>query len=448
VGNTGTDNPGLEFQFETERKRRFATILVALIVPLLIYYTIRHFIHGELLESAVNGAAALCLTAALLFRRTIFVRYRDTIYLLIAAVMWAFMIYLTINNEGDDSSRAFWLLIYPAVSIHLLGVRRSLPWVVSLFLLAGVYMYTSHPLLSEFPISGEGKIRFLLAYAVISVVSYGSSLMRVRFSNELVSQNTNLQSEKAKLARAMHLAESANEAKSGFLSNMSHELRTPLNHIIGFTELVADERPGPLNKKQKEYLHDVLGSSGHLLSLINDVLDLSKVESGEMECVLGSVNVRDVVAQSAKVLDSEAHLKGIVFTTSFVDVPATIIADERRLRQILLNLFSNAVKFSNDGGSVKVVCGLQKDAGEGRRSVFVSVQDFGAGIAAADQRRVFDPFVQIESGNSGKHQGTGLGLSLTRRLVDLHDGDISVESAGLGKGSTFTVTFPVSGPAV
>lgn len=265
-------------------------------------------------------------------------------------------------------------------------------------------------------------------------------------------------------------AEEANRAKSEFLANMSHELRTPLNHILGFTELILDKNFGDLTELQQEYLTDVHQSSKHLLSLINDILDLSKVEAGKLELEVSSVKIRAVLKNSLNMIKEKAMKEGIRLRTNIDGIPETVRVDERKLKQIIYNLLYNAVKFTQQGGEVclsarLVECAVSLgQAGENaellpitkdqiqqpeimdaehRNFLEVSVADTGIGIEPEYHELVFQPFEQVDGSASRRYQGTGLGLSLTRRLVELHFGKIWVQSEGEGKGSTFTFLIPV-----
>jgi PAS domain S-box-containing protein len=242
----------------------------------------------------------------------------------------------------------------------------------------------------------------------------------------------------AELEEAKATAEAASLAKSEFLANMSHELRTPLNHIIGFTELLVDRRTGELNSIQEEYLNDVLTSSNHLLSLINDILDISKVEAGRLELELGEVNPRSLVEASLMMVREKAIKHSIELKVDMERVQSLIRADERKLKQVMYNLLSNAVKFTPDGGFVNVRGDLLNGS-----SVRVSVMDTGVGIKAEDLERIFNPFEQADTSASRKYQGTGLGLTLAKKFVELHGGKIWAESEGEDKGSTFFFTIPV-----
>jgi len=229
--------------------------------------------------------------------------------------------------------------------------------------------------------------------------------------------------------------EIANKHKSEFLANMSHELRTPLNAIIGFSEVLLERMFGEVNDKQDEYLRDIHSSGRHLLQLINDILDLSKVEAGRMELEATRFRIPDSIDNAMTLIRERAQRHGIALGKDVDPAVDEVIADERKFKQILLNLLSNAVKFTPDGGRVDVIARRTPDALE------VAVRDTGIGIAAEDQKLVFEEFRQVGNDYTKKQEGTGLGLALARRFVGLHGGTITVESEP-GKGSTFTFTIP------
>ena len=243
-------------------------------------------------------------------------------------------------------------------------------------------------------------------------------------------------------------AESANLAKSQFLANMSHELRTPLNAIIGFSEILADKTFGDLNDRQLKYSHNILNSGRHLLQLINDILDLAKVEARRVELMRNKFNVAKALSEVQTIVKTLANKKNInLEVEAAVDLPA-MFADEAKFKQIMYNLLSNAIKFTPDGGKVSVTAAIQKatgaDASPAGEALRVAVTDTGIGIKMKDQERVFKEFEQVDSSYGRQQQGTGLGLALTKRLVEMHGGTISVESEGVeGKGSTFTFLIPI-----
>jgi signal transduction histidine kinase/HAMP domain-containing protein len=231
--------------------------------------------------------------------------------------------------------------------------------------------------------------------------------------------------------------EIANQHKSEFLANMSHELRTPLNAIIGFSEVLLERLFGELNEKQDDYLKDIHSSGRHLLNLINDILDLSKVEAGRMELDVSMFDLPTAIANATTLIRERAQRHGIALHQDVSAELGNVEADERKFKQIMLNLLSNAVKFTPDGGTIKVSARRTPD------TIVVAVHDTGIGIAPEDQEAVFEEFRQVGRNYTSKQEGTGLGLALTRRFVELHGGRINVDSTP-GKGSTFTFTLPVN----
>lgn len=318
-----------------------------------------------------------------------------------------------------------------------------------------------------------------LLYVMAFITSYTGGLLRQN-KKKLREQNTELERSRTELKMAAERLEGKNvtlkiavdkaresdRMKSEFLANMSHELRTPLNHIIGFTELVVDKNYGDLNETQEEYLSDALHSSKHLLLLINDILDLSKVEAGKLELELSDVILKMILENSLVMIKEKAMKHSIKLSTHIDGIPETIRADERKFKQIMYNLMSNAVKFTPDGGEIRLTADLadgsslvddskgkigseedltamSHELGASRKFVRISVTDTGIGLRHKDQERIFNVFEQIETSTSRKYQGTGLGLSLTKKLVEMHGGRIWVESDGKGKGSTFIFTLPL-----
>jgi signal transduction histidine kinase len=227
--------------------------------------------------------------------------------------------------------------------------------------------------------------------------------------------------------------EQASRNKSEFLSNMSHELRTPLNAIIGFSELLLERMAGALTPKQMEYVQDILSSGKHQLSLINDILDLSKVEAGRLELERTTFQVSNVIADAVALVRARATQKGIAVAEQIQPSLGNIEADERKVKQVLVNLLSNAVKFTADGGRVDV------NARRENGVVLIAVSDTGLGMTPDELRLIFREFGQTSSARG--HEGTGLGLALAKRIVELHGGRIWAESEA-GRGSTFNFTLP------
>jgi protein-histidine pros-kinase len=233
-------------------------------------------------------------------------------------------------------------------------------------------------------------------------------------------------------------AQEANRLKSEFLANMSHELRTPLNAILGFSELLIDKKIGELSPKQLDYLQDIHASGVHLLNLINNVLDLSKIEVGKVELRLEEFKLDDTVDQLTKTLLPIANKKEITITQLLSPEITTICLDRSKFKQILYNLLSNAIKFNSSGGSVSI-----ESSKAGSNTFKLEVTDTGIGISEKDQKNLFVPFLQVDTSLTRRHEGSGLGLALTKEIVELHMGTIEVKSA-VGKGTTFTVTLPIS----
>jgi signal transduction histidine kinase len=256
--------------------------------------------------------------------------------------------------------------------------------------------------------------------------------------DELGALGANVNQMNDELRRLYRELETASQHKSDFLANMSHELRTPLNAIIGFSQVLREEMVGEVNAKQAEYLNDILSSGNYLLSLINDVLDLSKVEAGQVELEVAQFSLQEALERGVAMVRERATRDGVQVTLAATPDVDLVAGDERRIRQVIFNLLSNAVKFTPAGGSVDVW------ATQVNGAVTVSVADTGPGISAEDLERIFEEFQQTEAGLE-QGEGTGLGLALSKRLVELHGGRIWVDSK-LGRGSTFAFTLPAGGP--
>jgi signal transduction histidine kinase len=298
--------------------------------------------------------------------------------------------------------------------------------------------------------AGSGVLALLLGVALSLSIVRPVRAMKTRFAgigqgefsehvavenrDELGTLASDLNRMSDEVARLYEVVQSANRNKSEFLANMSHELRTPLNAIIGFSDVLLQRMFGDLNPKQAEYVGDILSSGKHQLALINDILDLSKVEAGRMELQLSTFSLSDVVDAGLAMIREGAVRRGVTLAADVDPMIPPIEADERKVRQVLFNLLANAVKFTARGGSVDV------DARAVDHEVRVSVRDTGAGIAPEDQARIFEEFEQTKSGQRAE-DSTGLGLTLAKKFVLLHGGRIWVESEA-GKGSNFTFALP------
>jgi len=273
--------------------------------------------------------------------------------------------------------------------------------------------------------------RIVDRYSAPVTLPSGQTVARVTYFRDVTAEREAT----AALERAREAAEAASHAKSMFLANMSHELRTPLNAVIGLADLLLLEGGEPLTARQREYLEGVVQSGRHLLAMVNDVLDLAKIEAGKHDLDLEIVSTRDAIEEAVSLMRALATNRGIELRASLgADVPE-IKADPIRLRQILYNLISNAVKFTERNG--RVLVSAAPDAGV----VAISVADTGIGIAEADMGRLFRAFEQLEQPSGVKPGGTGLGLALTKRLVEMHGGTIDVTSQ-VGAGTVFTVRLP------
>ena len=273
--------------------------------------------------------------------------------------------------------------------------------------------------------------------ARLNEIAAGDFTRRVSIANrdELGALAVNINRTSAELGRLYRELETASRHKSDFLANMSHELRTPLNAVLGYAELLADGIYGELPERPKGVVERIQNNGRHLLALINDVLDLAKIEAGQLTLTLEDYSLPEVVRGVVTATEPLAAAKGLKFTATIADGMPTAHGDSRRVSQVLLNLVGNAVKFT-EAGEVEIKAATE----DGR--FLLSVRDTGPGIAAADRERIFGEFQQIDNANTRKQGGTGLGLAISKRMVVMQGGMISVELV-LGRGSTFRVVLPV-----
>lgn len=389
--------------------------------------------------------AALLSCNLFYLNKTINTSNASYIGIICASLLFWFLVF----TGGVNNTAFVWIYTFPLFAMFLLGSKKGLVANL-LFFVPIVFFLIVEPQSSMFTIYSKNlKMRIIPSFLVVLVYSYLFEFMRERSYCELITEVDGHHQTAEKLHEAKIISEKANQTKSDFLANMSHELRTPLNHIIGFTELVLGKHFGDLNDTQEEYLNDVHQSSHHLLSLINDILDISKVEAGKLKLEPTPVNLRKLLESSLTIVKEKANKHGINLAHDLDEIPDTIIADERKLKQIIYNLLSNAVKFTPDQGKVQITaqtcnCGDVVSLGsvKGDRGIKISVIDTGIGIEATDIERIFNPFEQAEITKNKHYQGTGLGLALTKHLVELHGGTIWVESDGENKGCNFSLIIP------
>ncbi len=325
------------------------------------------------------------------------------------------------------------------------------------------YIYPSDRVVRSF-VADPNLITLLQTYKGICFVVLSSLLIfylvrKSQRKNEklLRELDDKVRERTVRLEEAMLLAESTSRTKSEFLANMSHELRTPLNAIIGFSEAMINGIYGPINERHREYLNDILVSGENLLGLINDILDLSKVESGSMKLDLKGFSLRELIQSTAGMFKEKAVKHSIQLEYRLGVGVDEIVGDQRKLKQVLVNLVSNALKFTPDGGRVVISARtVTREPSFGRQMpnpgpealtvnrnfIEITVEDTGIGIDKEDIPKLFQPFHQLEPPFQKRYEGTGLGLFLTKRLIELHGGSIHVESEK-GKGAIFAFSIPM-----
>ena len=396
---------------------------------------------------------------------------RWNLAMLVAAAMFLVPLLFILND--DDSPGSLWALLWVLVSLlmdavavgaswrvwrlgHRVGLLVSVPFVVDL-LVWGPTNYFAILATHFRPVDFEAwrapfwlgflsNASFPLMYLIGMI---GRAVTHLRSTQRLREEAVRLAEQEARAhteaelqrslahaqGQARAAADAANQAKSEFLANMSHELRTPLNAIIGFSEVLSERMFGEINEKQAEYLADIQESGRHLLSLINDILDLSKIEAGRMELEPSDFDLPSAIEHSLTLVRERAQRRGIGLGHTVDEQLGMIYADERKLKQVLLNLLSNALKFTPEGGRIDVRAALRDGVAE------VSVTDTGIGISPEDQEAVFEEFRQVGTA-SKKVEGTGLGLAISKKFIELHGGKIWVTSQ-VGTGSTFAFTLPL-----
>jgi signal transduction histidine kinase len=383
-------------------------------------------------------------------------------------LLGCFLISLLVTS-GPYGYKVFWLFIYPPAAFYLLG-RNLASLFTGIFFAAALtfFLFQKHfPWVYQY--DAQFKFIFLSSFFIIGLISFVFERTKCRYQQDIEKNKLLLTQERNKVIEAEKSIISIISAKSEFLANMSHELRTPLNHMIGFTELVVDQKFGKLNQTQREYLNDALHSSKYLFALINDILDLKRLETGKLELVISEIDIKTFLEDSLTMIRERSLNHGIQISYNIDSAPTTLRADQSKLQQVMYNLLSNAAKFTPDGGEVtisarrlelncrrvylndgaQIVWTIQDREPpemsadlESRPCVEFMVVDNGIGIRPADLERIFKRFEQADGSSRKKFQGTGLGLSLSKRYVELHGGRIWAESDGEGRGSTFKFVIP------
>jgi signal transduction histidine kinase len=413
---------------ELLRRIRLLNLSGLLAIAILVFMGFFAFGEGE------NVLAIIDITSAVLLSSVLIYLGKTGNYNVTSAVgvyfMEVFLFFFAVSG-GSGATGHLWSFTLPLFATFLLGAKKGLiASMIYIGIISAIFILPlQSPFFAVYPLNF--KIRFSLSFFIVSIFSYHFENLRIIIYRQLISRNFELEAEKRK-------AEAASRTKTEFLANMSHELRTPLNHIIGFGELLQDQQAGSLNEKQTEYMDDILNSSGHLLSLINDILDLAKVEAGRLELEFQTCELDELIRKAFAIFSEPAEQKGISLNNKTATGGILLSVDTRRFTQILYNLLSNALKFTPAGGSIT----LSSETANG--DLLLSLRDTGIGIEKENLQRVFQSFEQVESKSSRRFQGTGLGLALTRRLVELHRGKIWAESDGVGKGSCFCFTLPVA----
>jgi len=450
----------IELTNEARQLRQYLFWATSPMLPSLIALLILYGVYPTRLLLLLNAALALSWVCAYVARRLAGSNRIRAAVLCHGGGLWALSI--AIGLSGLE-------LFAVAATVAILPIVAAVPYVSLPLLfrmsLVGMLVVALNGVFAVFgaPLPPEGVppaalqvclilgTPFVVAACGLSVwhtrLTLGQALARMEEANRALRESERLLDQKIRertaqlessqhdLAVARDEAIAANRHKSAFLANMSHELRTPLNAIIGFSEVLGTKLFGELNEKQLEYVTDIHESGHHLLSLINDILDLSKIEAGRLELAPSTFHLPAAIDNAFTLMKERANRRGVRLCKEVAPDVGMITADERKIKQVFINLLTNAVKFTDQGGNVTVRAHLNGE------NVVIAVADTGIGIAPADQAVIFEEFRQGGSDYTRKQEGTGLGLALSKRLVELHGGRIWVESE-LGKGSTFSFTLP------
>jgi len=434
---------------DEEQKQRAVNVQWISIVGAALYAVaglVFGFVLGEVAIAAALWAIVLIAAVGIWIIRRTYI----TLVSLLALVLVSSLLTYAIAQGGGMNSYGF--ALYPVLVVYgslLVSRRLQVVYVVIVIASIGFVIYADASGMIKSNHTSRSPLVLIQSYAAIVFTAAlisgltGYSLerarTRIRVSQaELLAQKNMLDVANRELSAANTALMQTNRLKDEFLANMGHELRTPLNAILNLSGALSEGAYGPLNEKQLKSLRTVEDSGRSLTTLLNDILDLSKIMAGQLALQIETVPLEMICASSVRRIGPTAQMKGVAVSLSADKAVQTVQADARRLVQILVNLLQNAVKFTPEGGSV----GLEAGADPERSVVRFVVWDTGIGIAPEDLGRLFQPFVQLDAKLAQQHGGTGLGLALVKQLVELHGGSVSVESEQ-GHGSRFTVTLPL-----
>ena len=448
---------------EQDSYRLFLYLSFSLIgAPILLGFAIYHVCQGEIFEGLRDGLTVLALLANA--GLVCVIRKKPVIYFINAALVHL-VIFQAFFSGGGNGTTVFWVYILPFISFFLLKRNIAIGFVIVSYAVISIVFFgvPIGPFL-PYPYALELKIRVIATFSLVCLLTYIYETVRLRFQHRLEAEHVKLQQEiverkkaeaalqrahdelehrveqrTAELAQAKEDAELANFAKSNFLRSVSHELHTPLHSILGFSQLLEDESAGLLNEKQRKYIRQISQSGNSLFSMIKQILDLSQIDLGEMELCLEPVHIKSLIEESLKMVREKEFKESLSFRmhASQEIQNFTLQADLQKVKLIVFNLLSNAVKFTSENGEIRI--DMTRHADE----LVVTICDTGFGIPVDEQENIFTNFHQVQSGLSNKASGIGLGLPITKRLVELHGGRLWVESEGEGMGSCFGFSLPI-----